>query len=145
MDVNTLNVCLPDGLDGRDSIPGRGKRFFSTLQRPDPLWGSPSLLPKGTGDSFPGSKATGAWNLPLSSSAEVKNGGAIPPLSHTSSWRDACLIKRADNLIFISPIVLILFSTGKIFHTPQLSLVWLLEFSSGTLSLIKSRKYYFSG
>jgi hypothetical protein len=28
----------------RDSIPGRGKRFFSTPQRPDRLWGSFSLL-----------------------------------------------------------------------------------------------------
>jgi hypothetical protein len=30
-------------LDGRDSIPGRGKRFFSTPQRADRLWGPLSL------------------------------------------------------------------------------------------------------
>jgi hypothetical protein len=34
------------GLDGRDSIPGRDKRFISTPQRPDRLWGPPSLLPQ---------------------------------------------------------------------------------------------------
>jgi hypothetical protein len=32
---------------GRGSIPGRGKRFFCTLQRPDQLWISPSLLYNG--------------------------------------------------------------------------------------------------
>jgi hypothetical protein len=31
------------GLDGRDSISGRGKRFFCNLQRPDELWFSPIL------------------------------------------------------------------------------------------------------
>jgi hypothetical protein len=31
------------------------------------------------------------------SSDEVKNGGAIPPLSHMSSWRDAYLIRHRDN------------------------------------------------
>jgi hypothetical protein len=29
-----------------------------------------------------------------SSRAEVKNGGAMPPLPHTSSWRAALLIKQ---------------------------------------------------
>jgi hypothetical protein len=33
-----------------------------------------------------------------SSSAEVKNGGAVPFLPHT--WRDAYLIKRRDNFVF---------------------------------------------
>jgi hypothetical protein len=31
-------------LDGRDSIPGRSKRFLSTPQSPDWLWGPTSLL-----------------------------------------------------------------------------------------------------
>jgi hypothetical protein len=31
------------------------------------------------------------------SNAKVKNGGNIPPLSHTSSWRSALLIKHDDN------------------------------------------------
>jgi hypothetical protein len=32
--------------------------------------------------------------------AEEKNGGAIYPLPHTSSWRGASLIKQKDNFIF---------------------------------------------
>jgi hypothetical protein len=31
------------------------------------------------------------------SRAKVKNGGATPPLLHTSSWRGAFLIKHRDN------------------------------------------------
>jgi hypothetical protein len=36
----------------------------------------------------------------LPSSAEDKNGEAITPLSHTSSWHGACLIKHRDNFTF---------------------------------------------
>jgi hypothetical protein len=35
-----------------------------------------------------------------SSSAEINNGGAIPLLLHTSSWRAASLIKHSDKFIF---------------------------------------------
>jgi hypothetical protein len=35
-----------------------------------------------------------------SSSAEIKNGGAIPPLNHTPSWIGAYLIKRRDKFTF---------------------------------------------
>jgi hypothetical protein len=34
------------------------------------------------------------------SSAEVKNGGTIPPLPHTSSWRGASLMKPWDHFTF---------------------------------------------
>jgi hypothetical protein len=34
-------------LDGRGSIPVRGKKFLSSPQRPDRLWGPPSLLSDG--------------------------------------------------------------------------------------------------
>jgi hypothetical protein len=34
------------------------------------------------------------------SSAEVKNGGAIPTTCDTSSWRGAKLIKHRDNFTF---------------------------------------------
>jgi hypothetical protein len=33
--------------------------------------------------------------------AEVKNGGAIPPLSHMSSWRDVLLIKHRNKFSYI--------------------------------------------
>jgi hypothetical protein len=34
-------------LDSQDSVPGRGKRFFSIPQRPDRLLGPTSLLSNG--------------------------------------------------------------------------------------------------
>jgi hypothetical protein len=37
----------------------------------------------------------------LTSSDEVKNGGTIPPLCHTSKWRGAYFIKRGDNCSFV--------------------------------------------
>jgi hypothetical protein len=37
---------------------------------------------------------------PTSPSAEVENGGAIPPLLHTSSWCAAELVKHRDNFTF---------------------------------------------
>jgi hypothetical protein len=55
----------------------------------------------GTADSSPGVKRPGReadYSLP--STAEIKNGGAVPPLSHASSWLDAYLIKHKDNFAF---------------------------------------------
>jgi hypothetical protein len=48
----------------------------------------PAFYPMGAGDDFLGGKVyrCEADHLPPSS-AKVKNGGAIPPLSHMSSWR----------------------------------------------------------
>jgi hypothetical protein len=47
---------------------------------------------------FPGVKRPGreADRSPPSS-AEVKNGGSMPPLPHTPSWRGVLLIKHRDN------------------------------------------------
>jgi hypothetical protein len=67
------------GLDGRSSIPGRGKRFLSSPQCPDRLSGSPSLVSNGhREDLSPGVK----WqereaDQAITPSAEVKNDGAI--------------------------------------------------------------------
>jgi hypothetical protein len=55
------------------------------------------------GDSFSGGKAigpvqAGPWNWSLtSSSAEIKSGGAISPLPHTSLWYSVCLINDRGN------------------------------------------------
>jgi hypothetical protein len=48
-----------------------------------------SLLRSVQTGSVPWGKAAGAWSWPFIYNAEVKNGGTIPPLSYTPSWRDA--------------------------------------------------------
>jgi hypothetical protein len=78
------------GMDARGSIPDVDKRFISVPQLPDWLLGPPSLLsnwfPGGRGVAKrPGREADHS----RPPSAEVKLGGDIPPLSHTSSWHSA--------------------------------------------------------
>jgi hypothetical protein len=53
-----------------------------------------------TGGSYPGGKA--ADNSPPYN-AEVKNGGAIPPLPHESSLYGASLIKHKNNFTLHLP------------------------------------------
>jgi hypothetical protein len=77
-----------DGLDGRRSKPGRSK-FFSFPQ-----------CQSGSG-AHPASYQVGIRGIPLRvkrpghgadqspSSAEIKNGGDMPPLPRMSSWRSA--------------------------------------------------------
>jgi hypothetical protein len=53
-----------DELDGRGSIPGRGKISL----RHSVQTGSeahPASYPMGTGGAFPGGEAAGAWSWPL--------------------------------------------------------------------------------
>jgi hypothetical protein len=73
------------GLDGRGSSPSRGKIFlFSTTSRPALGPTQPPI------QWVPGVKLQGreADHSPPSS-AEVKNGGAIPSLPHMSAWHSA--------------------------------------------------------
>jgi hypothetical protein len=49
----SVDVATGYGLDVWGSIPGRGKRFFSSSQRPDLLWCPPSLLSSGYHGLFP--------------------------------------------------------------------------------------------
>jgi hypothetical protein len=69
------------GLDGHGSIRGRGKIVSGAHL---------ATFPIGTGDLPPEVKRQGreADHSPPSS-AEVKNGGAIPPLPHMFSWHSA--------------------------------------------------------
>jgi hypothetical protein len=87
------------GLKGRDSIPGSGKGFFSTLQSPDKLWYQPSLLPSGDGE---------VDNYPHSSS-EFKNCGLY--FQHLRSLHDVVL-----NLLGIRTPLSLIFATKL--HSP---------------------------
>jgi hypothetical protein len=51
--VSSIGLAMGYGLGGRGSIPGRGKRFISTPQRPHRLWGLPSVLSNGNRGLFP--------------------------------------------------------------------------------------------
>jgi hypothetical protein len=80
-------------LDGRSSSPGRSKIFLPC---------SASILALGPAQPIrwvPGVKRPGseADHSPPTS-AEVKSGGAIPPLPHRSSWRGAEVVKHRDNV-----------------------------------------------
>jgi hypothetical protein len=81
-------------------------RIFSSPPRPDRLWGPPSLLPKGTGGSFPGGKAAEVWIWPLHLNLVSRSGmcGTIPPFLKTPSCRGAQL-KHRDNFTFTLPIL----------------------------------------
>jgi hypothetical protein len=62
------------------SIPGRGKKFFFIPQRLD------GFLSSEYKDSYPGVKRSAREpDYSPTSSAEVKNGGANPPVLHMSS------------------------------------------------------------
>jgi hypothetical protein len=88
----SVGIATGYGLDGRGSIPGRDKIFLFSRESRSALW--PTRLPIQwvRGAVSPGVKRQGreADHLPPSS-AEVKKGGAIPPLPHTSSWCGAYL------------------------------------------------------
>jgi hypothetical protein len=51
----SVGIATGYGPDGRGLIPDRGKRFFSTPQRPNR-----PFYPMGTGGSFPGGEAAAA-------------------------------------------------------------------------------------
>jgi hypothetical protein len=70
---------------GRGSIPGRGKRLCFTASRPA-LRPTKSPIQWVLETLFPGVKRQGfEADHSLSSSAEIKNGGAISPFPYISS------------------------------------------------------------
>jgi hypothetical protein len=40
---SSVSIAIAYGSDGHGSIPSMSKRFFSSPQHPDRIWGSPSL------------------------------------------------------------------------------------------------------
>jgi hypothetical protein len=88
----------------RGSIPGKGKKF-SLLHKIQTGSGThPASYLMDTGSLSPEVKRSGREtdNSPPSN-AEVKYGGAIPPLLHASSWRSALLFKHKDNFTLHLP------------------------------------------
>jgi hypothetical protein len=80
-EIAQLVLQTDHGMDGRGSIPG-GTKFFSC--RPGSLM-LPGSYSEGTGDDFSGVKRPESESdHSPPSSAEVKNGGTIPPLLHMS-------------------------------------------------------------
>jgi hypothetical protein len=85
---SSVGIATGYWLDGTGSIPGMA-RLFSTHSRPalgptqPPIEWIPGAISPGV--KRPGSEADHS----SPSSAEVKNGGAIPPLPHMSSWHGA--------------------------------------------------------
>jgi hypothetical protein len=84
-------------LDGRGSNPGRGKIFlFSTTSRPALRPTQPPIQwvprPICAEVKRPGREADHS----PPSNGEVKNGGATPPLPHTSSWHSYLFILPLD-------------------------------------------------
>jgi hypothetical protein len=72
------------GPDGRSSIPRRGKRFFSSPQRPDRPTQPVSNEYRRHFSLWVKRPGRETDHLPPSS-AKVKNSGATPPLPHSSS------------------------------------------------------------
>jgi hypothetical protein len=84
---SSVGIATGYGLDGWVSIPSRGNIFpFSTVSRQD-LGPTQPPIQWVAMDIFPGVKRPGreADHSPPRS-AEVKNGGTIPPLLRMSLW-----------------------------------------------------------
>jgi hypothetical protein len=86
---SSIGVAIGYELDGRSSIAGRCERLVSAPNRPA-LEPTQPPIQRELAALSPGVKRPGreADQSPPSS-AEVKNGGAIPSLPHTCSWRNA--------------------------------------------------------
>jgi hypothetical protein len=59
---NSVGTAMGYRVYGRNSIPDRGKWFFSAPQRPDRLWGPPSLLQNRCPSKIPDSRLN-FWSL----------------------------------------------------------------------------------
>jgi hypothetical protein len=94
------SVCIGTGygLLGRGLIPGKENRLFSTPQRPDWLWGPPTLLFNGYLGG--GGRVAGAWSWPHLDLVQRSRmvGHTSTPTYVFMSW---CLIR--ENFTFLQP------------------------------------------
>jgi hypothetical protein len=77
----SVGIVTDYGLNGRGSIPYRVEIFVSFPLHPGGFWGPPSLQ----SDYYRGFFSRGEADHSVPSTAEVKNGGAVPSLSHMST------------------------------------------------------------
>jgi hypothetical protein len=92
---SSVNIATVYELESLGSIPSTGKKFSSSPQRPDRLWGPISLLSSRYMRLFPLVKWPGREaDYSPQPIAEIKNGRAIRSLPHTSS-----LHGDVDNII----------------------------------------------
>jgi hypothetical protein len=77
-------------MDGRGPIPGRCKIFFSFIPSRPALWPTQPSIRRVSGAVSPGVKQQEREaDRSSPSSAEVKNGGALPSLLHVPLWHNA--------------------------------------------------------
>jgi hypothetical protein len=80
-----VGIAMGYGLDGWGSVPGKCKQFSLLHSVHNGSVVGPVSYLLGTGMKRPGREADHSSKF----NTEVKNGGAILPLPHASSWRDA--------------------------------------------------------
>jgi hypothetical protein len=102
---SSVGIALGYGLDDRGSrvrFPAGAGNFSLHYRVENGSGAHPASYPMGTGGSFPGVKATGAWSWPLSSiyCRGQRMSGAIPPHPQYAfmAW---CLVKHRDNFTFL--------------------------------------------
>jgi hypothetical protein len=118
--MTTLRARCPRN---RDSIPGRGKKFFFSPQRQDRLWGSLSLLSNENRRIFTGVKRQGREaDQSFPSNTDVEEDALIPPYV-IMAW---CLINYQTDVFTFS-------STSHRLHLSSLQI-----FSSAPCSQIPS-------
>jgi hypothetical protein len=97
---NGIGIATGYGLDGPGSISGSA-RFFCSPQRPERLWGPPSLPLNGHPRLFPRGKMAGAWSWIFSHLHPVPRSRKVELYlqSPMFSWRSAQLIKHKDKFV----------------------------------------------
>jgi hypothetical protein len=99
---SSVDIMMDDGLDGWSLIPSKGKFLLVSTGSIPGLGPTQPPMQRLPGPISPAVKRPEreAHHSPPPS-AEVKNGGAIPPLISMSSWCSAWLIKNRDSFTLL--------------------------------------------
>jgi hypothetical protein len=126
------------GLEGWGSFPSSDKRFLSLYNVQTDSGAHPASYTVVVGSGFLRVKAAWAYaDHSPPSSDDVKNGGATPPLPHTSSRIDVQLIKHRENFTCITYLSLTLPNT--VLGNRNLLLPLLLTFLDSVTPLVCSK------